>query len=179
MRRHLTAFAAIALAGGMLLTPGTANAAAPRITAPQGAANQPLAPLRTTVFYPRRAWAGDSYVYTLKIKNVGRWYTDIAYVGGHLPSQVSRIRITGKPPGSYCEVSGREVGCLLDTLNPGRTATLKVRVWLKNGARGTATANFGSVSIDVPAGGLETLDIHGIDIGTDVKYVRVKTQVLR
>lgn len=179
MRRHLTAFAAIALAGGMLLTPGTANAAAPRITAPQGVADQPLAPLKTTVSYPRRAWAGDSYVYTLRIKNVGEWYTDIAYVGGYLPSQASKVRIIGKPSGSYCEVSGREVGCLLDTLNPGRTATLKVRVWLRNSARGTATADFGSASIDVPAGGLGTLDIHGIDVGTDVKYVRVKTRVLR
>ncbi|MGJ6965074.1 hypothetical protein ACSDR0_24500 [Streptosporangium sp. G11] len=179
MRRHLTAFAAIALAGGMLLTPGTANAVAPRITASQGVADKPLAPLRTTVSYPRRAWAGDSYVYTLKIKNIGSWYTDIAYVGGYLPTQVSKIRIIGKPSGSYCEISGREVGCLLDTLNPGRTATLKVRVWLRNSARGTASANFGSVSIDVPAGGLDTLNIHGIDVGTDVKYVRVKTRVLR
>ncbi|MEU4533719.1 hypothetical protein AB0G15_02520 [Streptosporangium sp. NPDC023825] len=71
------------------------------------------------------------------------------------------------------------MGCLLDTLNPGRTATLKVRVWLRGGARGTATADFGSASIDVPAGGPGTLDIHGIDVGTDVKYVRVKTRVLR
>ncbi|WP_440067862.1 hypothetical protein [Streptosporangium sp. OZ121] len=179
MRRHLTAFAAIALAGGMLLTPGTANAAASLATAPQGVVDQPLAPLKTTVSYPRRAWAGDSYVYTLRVKNVGEWYTDIAYVGGYLPSQVSKVRIVGKPSGSYCEVSGRDVGCLLDTLNPGRTATLKVRVWLRNGARGTATADFGSASIDVPAGGLGTLDIHGIDVGTDVKYVRVKTRVLR
>ncbi|MEU0478600.1 hypothetical protein ABZ260_05340 [Streptosporangium sp. NPDC006013] len=181
MRRHLTAFAAIALAGGMLLTPGTANAAAPRITAPQGTVHtdKPLAPLKLTVTYPRRAWAGDSYVYTLTTKNVGKWYTDIAYIGGYLPSQVSKVRVIRKPAGSYCEISGREVGCLLDTLNPGKTATIKVRVWLKNSARGTATADFGSASIDVPAGGLGTFDIHGIDIGSDVKYVRVKTRVLR
>ncbi|MFF5108479.1 hypothetical protein [Streptosporangium sp. NPDC000509] len=179
MRRHLAAIAAIALAGGMLLTPATANASAPPITAPQKVAGPPLAPLKTTVFYPRKAWAGDSYVYTLKVKNVGKWYTDIAYVGGRLSPHISKIRIVGKPAGSYCEISGREVGCLLDTLNPGKTATLKVKVWLKNGARGTATANFGSVSIDVPAGGLDTFDIYGIDIGTDIKYVRVKTRVLR
>ncbi|GAA2880729.1 hypothetical protein GCM10010517_43400 [Streptosporangium fragile] len=181
MRRHLTAFAALAVAGGMLLTPGTAHAAAPQ-AAPQGAAaqaDQPLSPLKTTVNYPKVTWPGDPIYYTLKIKNVGKWYTDIAYVGGYLPKQVSKVRIVSKPRGAYCEVTGREIGCLLDTLNPGKSTTLKVKAWVNRNARGTAVAEFGSASIDVPAGGLGTFNIHGIDVGTDIKYVRVKTKVLR
>ncbi|WP_433249710.1 hypothetical protein ACQPYK_02870 [Streptosporangium sp. CA-135522] len=52
-------------------------------------------------------------------------------------------------------------------------------MWLRDSARGTATAEFASASIDVPAGGLDTLNIRGIDTGTDLKYVRVKTRILR
>ncbi|MEU4830563.1 hypothetical protein [Streptosporangium sp. NPDC023615] len=181
MRRHLTALAALALAGGVLLTPGSASAAAPA-AAPQGTAahaGKPLSPLRLTAYFPRGAWAGDAYVYTLKIKNVGKWYTDIAYVEGVLPRQASGVRIVGRPAGSRCEVSGRRMGCFLDTLNPGRSATVKVKVWLRNSASGTATAEFGSTSIDVPAGGLGTFDVHGIDITGDVKYVKVRTRIHR
>jgi hypothetical protein len=175
MRRHLTAFAAIALAGGMLLTPGGANAAAAAPTTAHVA--PPLSPLKLTAHYPRRVYAGDTITYTLKTRNVGDWATDIAYVGGYVPRQARKVRITG-PSGSICEADGREVGCLLDTLKPGRSVTIKVKVWLKSSARGTAAAEFASASIDVPAGGLDTLDIHGIDVGTDLKYVRVKTRIL-
>ncbi|GHH71678.1 hypothetical protein GCM10017673_25480 [Streptosporangium violaceochromogenes] len=176
MRRHLTALAALALAGGMLFVPQSANAAA----APQSAtlASPPLSPLKLTAYYPRRAWAGGTIVYTLKSKNVGEWATDIAYVGGRVPRQARKVRITG-PSGSYCEADGREVGCLLDTLRPGRTATVTVKVWLRGSARGTAAAEFATASIDVPAGGIDALDIHGIDAGVDLKYVKVKTRVLR
>ncbi len=176
MRRHLTAFAAIALAGSTLFVTQSANAAA---AAPQSAAlaARPLSPLKLTAYYPRRAWAGDTIVYTLKTRNAGDWATDIAYVGGYVPKQARKVQIIG-PSGSYCEADGREVGCLLDTLKPGRTATIKVKVWLRNSARGTATAEFATASIDVPAGGIDTLDIHGIDTGVDLKYVKVKTRIL-
>ncbi|GAA3109120.1 hypothetical protein [Streptosporangium carneum] len=176
MRRHLTAFAAIAMAGGLLFVPQSASAAA----APQTAAlaTPPLSPLKLTAYYPRKAWAGDTIVYTLKSRNVGDWPTDIAYVGGYVPKQARKVQIIG-PSGAYCEVDGREVGCLLDTLKPGRTATVKVKVWLRGSARGTATAEFATASIDVPAGGIDTLDIHGIDTGVDLKYVKVRTRILR
>ncbi|GAA3126718.1 hypothetical protein GCM10010466_16960 [Planomonospora alba] len=131
-------------------------------------------------YYPRRAYSGRTITYTLKVKNVGDWYTDVAYIGGYTPKQAYKIRVTG-PSGSYCEVDAdrREVGCLLDRLNPGKTATVKVKVWLRSGARGTATAEFASASIDVPAGGLDTLNIHGLDTGVDLKYVKVKTTIVR
>ncbi|MEU0518826.1 hypothetical protein [Streptosporangium sp. NPDC006007] len=176
MRRHLTAFAAFALTGGLLFVPQSANAAPAPRTAPL--VSPPLSPLRLTAYYPRRAWAGDTIVYTLKSRNVGEWATDIAYVGGSVPRQARKVRITG-PSGSYCEADGREVGCLLDTLKPGRTATVKVKVWLKGGARGTATAEFATASIDVPAGGLDTLNIHGLETGVDLKYLKVRTRILR
>ncbi|MGV9777962.1 hypothetical protein [Streptosporangium sp. NPDC003464] len=175
MRRHLTASAVIALAGGLLLAPGTANAA-PAVPA-AAHVNPPLSPLKLTAFYPRRAYAGDTITYTLKTKNVGEWSTDIAYIGGYVPKQARKVQITG-PSGSVCDVDRREVGCLLDTLRPGRTATVKVKVWLRSSARGTASAEFASASIDVPAGGLDTLNIHGIDVGSDLKYVRVKTRII-
>lgn len=176
MRRHLTAFAALALAGSTLFVTQSADAA----TAPQTAAlaTPPLSPLKLTAYYPRKAWAGDTIVYTLKSRNVGDWPTDIAYIGGYVPKQARRVQITG-PSGSYCEADGREVGCLLDALKPGRTATVKVKVWLRNSAGGTATAEFATASIDVPAGGVDTLNIHGIDAGVDLKYVKVRTRVLR
>ena len=176
MRRHLTAFAAFALTGGLLFVPQSANAAPAPRTAPL--VSPPLSPLKLTAYYPRRAWAGDTIVYTLKSRNVGEWATDIAYVGGYVPRQARKVRITG-PSGSYCEADEREVGCLLDTLKPGRTATVKVKVWLKSGARGTATAEFATASIDVPAGGLDTLNIHGLDTGVDLKYLKVRTRILR
>ncbi|GGK80167.1 hypothetical protein Ppa06_51010 [Planomonospora parontospora subsp. parontospora] len=182
MRRPLTVLAAITVAGGMLLVPQTANAqtfqhraANAPVTAQQA---PPLSPLKLTAYYPRRAYAGRTITYTLKTKNVGDWYTDIAYVGGYVPKQAYKVRITG-PSGSYCEADGREVGCLLDRLNPGRTATVKVKVWLRGSARGTAAAEFATASIDVPAGGLDTLDIHGLDTGVDLKYVKVRTRILR
>ncbi|MFF5209973.1 hypothetical protein [Streptosporangium sp. NPDC000396] len=180
MRRHLTAFAAIALAGGMLLVPQAANAdAAGTAATTQAAARaaKPLSPLKLTAYYPRRAWAGDTIVYTLKTKNVGDWATDIAYIGGYAPRQARKVQITG-PSGAYCEADGREVGCLLDTLKPGRSATVKVKVWLRGSAEGTATAEFATASIDVPSGGIDTLNIHGLDTGVDLKYVKVKTRIL-
>ncbi|GIH80403.1 DUF11 domain-containing protein [Planobispora longispora] len=179
MRRHLTAFAATALAGGMLLVPHAASAqthTAPARTAAQQSA--PLSPIKLTASYPRRAYAGKTITYTLKAKNVGDWYSDIVYVGGYVPKQARKVQITG-PSGSYCDVDGREVGCLLDTLNPGKSATVKVKVWLRSGASGTATAEFASASIDVPAGGLDTLNIHGVETGVDLKYVKVKTRIVR
>ncbi|MEV7009583.1 hypothetical protein [Streptosporangium sp. NPDC051022] len=177
MRRHLTAFAALALAGSTLFVTQSANAAA---AAPRTAsvATPPLSPLRTNVHYPRVAWSGDTVVYTIYTKNVGQWSTDIAYIGGYVPSQARRVQITG-PSGSYCEADGREVGCLLDRLRPGRTVAVKVKIWLRNSARGTATARFASASIDVPAGGIDTLNIHGIDTGVDLKFVTVKTRIRR
>ncbi|MER7128890.1 hypothetical protein [Streptosporangium saharense] len=184
MRRHLTAFAATAMAAGVLFVPQSANAAtAPPTVATLGAsagalASPPLSPLKLTAYYPRSAWAGDTIVYTLKTRNVGSWPTDIAYVGGYVPKQARRVQIVG-PSGSYCEAKGREVGCLLNRLRPGRTASVKVKVWLRGGARGTATAEFATASIDVPAGGIDTLDIYGIDAGVDLKYVKVRTRILR
>ncbi|GGS62458.1 hypothetical protein GCM10010156_21720 [Planobispora rosea] len=179
MRRHLTALAATALAGGMLFVPHAANAqthTAPARTAVQEPA--PLSPIKLTASYPRRAKAGTTITYTLKAKNAGEWASDIVYVVGYVPKQAGKVKVTG-PSGSYCEVDKREIACLLDTLNPGKTATVKVKVWLRSSSSGTATAEFASASVDVPAGGLDAFEVHGYEPGVDLKYVKVKTRITR
>ncbi|MFC4058609.1 hypothetical protein ACFOWE_09910 [Planomonospora corallina] len=182
MRRPLTALAAFAMAGGLLLAPQTANAQTAGVTPPVAGVQEtpPLSPLKVTAYYPRRVYAGRTITYTLKIKNVGKWYTDIAYVAGETPKQAYKVRVTG-PKGSYCEADAdkREIGCLLDRLDAGESATVKVKVWLRSSARGTATAEFASASIDVPAGGIDTLDMYGLETGVDLKYVKVKTKIVR
>ncbi|GII02201.1 hypothetical protein Pta02_42090 [Planobispora takensis] len=181
MRRHLTAFATVAMAGSLLLAPQAANAATANLTPATAASAQqapPLSPLKLTAYYPHRAYAGGTITYTLKVKNVGDLATDLAYIGGYAPKQARKVQITG-PSGSYCEADGREVACLFDRVKPGKSVTVKVKVWLRGGASGTATAEFATASIDVPAGGLETLNIDNLDTGVDLKYVKVKTRILR
>ncbi|GAA5074638.1 hypothetical protein GCM10023259_076480 [Thermocatellispora tengchongensis] len=186
MRRHLSVLAALAIGGSaaVLATPGTAAAAPAHVPAVTPAlapvkAGPPLSPLKLTVYYPKAVYQGGAITYTLKTKNVGEYATDIAYVGGLVPKGVSKVRIISKPSGAYCERSGREVGCLLDTLKPGRTATIKVKAWLSRRTTGNAYAEFASASIDVPAGQPEVLDIYGLELGTDLRYVKVKTRIVR
>ncbi|GIH90890.1 DUF11 domain-containing protein [Planobispora siamensis] len=138
----------------------------------------PLSPLKLTAYYPRRVYAGDTITYTLKAENAGDLATDLVYIGGYVPKQARKVQITG-PSGSYCEADGREVACLFDRIKPGRTVTVKVKVWLRGGASGTATAEFATASIDVPAGGVETLSIDNLDTGVGLKYVKVETRILR
>ncbi len=82
---------------------------------------------------------------------------------------------------SFCKVKDREVICLFDRLKPNRSASLKVRVWLKPSTKGTVSSEFGHFSIDIPAGVDITNDeeLERLDLQHDVAYKTFKTKILR
>ncbi|MDH2426738.1 hypothetical protein [Sphaerisporangium sp. TRM90804] len=181
MRRHLSALAALALAGSLAGASLAVPAAAASAPAASHALTAPQSPLKFKVQYPKAVKKGGTITYTIKSTNVGEWPTDLAALLAKLPKGASKIRVVGKPSTAFCEASGRDLFCLFDTIKPNRSATVKVRVWLKKSTKGNAYAEFGTVSIDVPSGvdvtNEEELD--KLDLQDDVKYAKVKTRILR
>ncbi|MEU8268772.1 hypothetical protein AB0B89_16565 [Sphaerisporangium sp. NPDC049002] len=186
MRRHLSALAALTLAGSLagasLAVPALADAPAATATASATqAVAAPQSPLYTSVVWNKYVRRGGYITYTLKSTNKGEWSTDLAGIFGRLPKGASKARVVGKASGTYCGISGRDLFCIYDTLKPNRSTTLKVRVWLKKSTTGTAAAQFGHFSIDVPEGVDVTNEeeLEKLDIQSQVKYRTFKTRILR
>ncbi|MFC4529776.1 hypothetical protein [Sphaerisporangium dianthi] len=187
MRRHLSALAALTLAGALasasLAVPATAGTVAVT-TAPASAthvAAAPQSPLSTRVLWNRTVRRGGAITYSLKSTNKGEWPTDVAGVFGIIPKGAAKVRVISKASATYCAIEKRELFCVFDTLKPGRSTSLKVRVWLKNSTKGTAVAQFGSYSIDVPPGVDITNEdeLARLDIQDDLRYDSFKTRIIR
>ncbi|WP_248962351.1 hypothetical protein [Sphaerisporangium perillae] len=187
MRRHLSALAALTLAGSLagasLAVPATADAtaatAAPASVTHVAAA--PQSPLSTSIRWNRLVRRGGTITYSLKSTNKGEFATDLAGIFARLPKGASKIRVVGKASSTLCEVSGRDLFCIFDTLNPGRSTTLKIRVWLKRSTHGTASARIGSYSIDVPPGVDITNEdeLERLDLQNEVLWKTFKTRIVR
>ncbi|MFC6079538.1 hypothetical protein [Sphaerisporangium aureirubrum] len=185
MRRHLSALAALAVAGSLagsaLAVPATA-ATAP--AAPASAARitpSPQSPLKATVYYNKYVRRGGSFTYTIKSKNVGEWPTDFAGLLAILPKGASKTRVVSKSSSTVCDIEKRELICFFDTLKPGRTTTVKVKVWLKRSTKGSVYGEFGTFSVDVP-GGVDITnpeELDKLDLAQDIKYLKVRTKIIR
>ncbi|WP_181871247.1 DUF11 domain-containing protein [Sphaerisporangium album] len=185
MRRHLSALAALTVAGTLvgasLAAPATAAISA--ASAPASAAHvavKPQSPLTTKVVWNKAVRVGGTITYTLKSTNKGEWATDLAGLFATLPKGASKVRVVSKSK-AFCELSGRDLFCIYDTLDPGKSAGLKVKVWLKKSTRGTAVAEFGHFSIDVPAGVDVTNEeeLNKLDIQNEVLWKSFKTKIVR
>ncbi|WP_405143538.1 hypothetical protein OG589_38590 [Sphaerisporangium sp. NBC_01403] len=191
MRRHLSALAALTLAGSLagasLAIPASADTAAATtaVTAAPASATKavaaPQSPLYTRVVWNKAVRRGGVITYSLKSTNKGEWPTDLAGVFGQLPKGASKARVVGKASSTYCGLSGRDLFCVFDTLKPNRSTTLKIRVWLKKSTKGTAVAQFAHFSVDVPEGvdvtNEEELD--KLDLQNQLNYRAFKTKILR
>ncbi|MEU9887270.1 hypothetical protein AB0M95_21170 [Sphaerisporangium sp. NPDC051017] len=185
MRRHLSALAALTIAGSLagasLAAPATAATTAASASASAAhVAAAPQSPLTTKVVWDKAVRAGGTITYTLKSTNKGEWATDLAGLFGTLPKGASKVRVVSKSK-AYCELSGRSLFCIYDTLEPGKSAGLKVKVWLKKSTRGTAVAEFGHFSIDVPSGVDITNEeeLNKLDIQDEILWKNFKTKIVR
>ncbi|MFC4589071.1 DUF11 domain-containing protein [Sphaerisporangium corydalis] len=182
MRRHLSALAALTLAGSLagasLAIPATAAAAPASATQAVAA---PQSPLYTKVIWNKTVRRGGTITYSLKSTNKGEWPTDFAGILGSLPRGASKIRVVGAGSKTFCDVSGRELFCIFDTLKPNKSASFKIKVWLKRSTHGYAYADFGAFSIDVPEGvdvtNEEELD--KLDLQSDAKFKSFRTRIVR
>ncbi|GII63108.1 hypothetical protein Skr01_31930 [Sphaerisporangium krabiense] len=188
MRRYLSACAALtvagALAGASLAAPASAAtttaASAQHTATTTQAAAKPQSPLYTRIVWNKAVRRGGTITYSVKSTNQGEWATDVAGLFAKLPRGASKIRVVSRSK-AFCEVSGRDLFCLYDTLNSGRSASLKVKVWLKRSTRGTAVAEFGHFSIDVPAGVDITNEeeLNKLDIQNQINWKTFKTRIVR
>ncbi|GAA3792020.1 hypothetical protein GCM10022226_08910 [Sphaerisporangium flaviroseum] len=183
MRRHLSTLAALTLAGSLagasLAMPATAATPAPASATRTVAA--PQSPLKTVVQWNRTVRRGGTITYSLKSTNKGEWPTDLAAMFGTLPKGASKMRVVSKASSTFCDISGRDLFCLFDTIKPNRSTSLKVKVWLKRSTKGTAVAEFASISVDVPEGVDVTNEeeLEKLDLQDDVKFHAFKTKILR
>lgn len=184
MRRHLSVLAALtvagSLAGSALAVPASAAPTAAPVSVSHVSA-APQSPLKTTVLYNKYVRRGGSYTYTIKAKNTGEWATDLAGLYAWLPKGASKYRVIKKSRFTWCDFERRELLCVFDTLKPGASTTIKIKVWLKRATKGNLYGEFGTFSVDVP-GGVDVTDpeeIAKLDLAEDIKYIRVKTKVIR
>jgi hypothetical protein len=184
MRRHLSVLAALTLAGSlagtMVAVPATAATAPASITRINPTPT-PQSPLKVTVYYNKYVRKGGSFTYTIKSKNVGEWPTDFAGLLGILPKGAAKTKVVSKASTTWCDIEKRDLVCLFDTVKPGRTTTVKIKVWLKRGTKGSAYGEFGTFSVDIP-GGVDITnpeEIDKLDLAEDIKYLKVRTKILR
>ncbi|MEO3811318.1 hypothetical protein ABGB17_20180 [Sphaerisporangium sp. B11E5] len=185
MRRHLSVLAALtvagSLAGSALAVPASAAPAAAAPVSVSHVSAAPQSPLKTTVLYNKYARRGGSYTYTVKAKNVGEWATDFAGLLALMPKGAAKYRVISKSRFTWCDFEGRELLCVFPTLDPGKSTSVKIKVWLKRSTKGSVYGEFGTFSVDVP-GGVDINDpeeLEKLDLAQDVKYLRVKTKIIR
>ncbi|GII81236.1 hypothetical protein Sru01_62180 [Sphaerisporangium rufum] len=187
MRRHLSSIAALALAGSLagtaLAAPAGAAAAdtGPAATLTTATASSPQSPLDTRIRWNKTVRRGGTITYEFKSTNKGEWPTDLAGISGILPAGISKARVVGKSSATECAVDRHQVFCIYGQLAPGRSTSVKVRVWLKKSTKGTALAQFGHYSIDVPAGVDVTNEdeLNRLDVQGQVDYKFFKTKIVR
>jgi hypothetical protein len=185
MRRYLSTCAALTLAGSLVgaslaLPAAAATTASPVTASATQVAAAPQSPLYTRVVWNRTVRRGGTITYSLKSTNKGEYPTDLAGIFGKLPRGASKIRVVSKSK-AFCELTGRDLFCIYDTLGPDRSAGLKVKVWLKKSTKGTAVGEFGHFSIDVP-GGVDVTneeELEKLDLQSEIDYKAFRTKITR
>ncbi|GGK98896.1 hypothetical protein Sme01_60070 [Sphaerisporangium melleum] len=189
MRRHLSALAALTLAGSLagasLAGPATADSAAATAATASASATRvaaaPQSPLAMKVSWNKVVRRGGAITYTIKSTNKGEWPTDLAGIFGALPKGASKARVVGKASSSLCGIDRKELFCIFDTLKPNRSTTVTVRVWLKNSVKGAVASQFGTYSIDVPPGVDVTNEdeLERLDLQNEIKWKSYRTKIVR
>ncbi|WP_214409992.1 hypothetical protein [Sphaerisporangium fuscum] len=185
MRRHLSALAALTLAGSLAgaslaLPAGAATATAPASSAHVTSGSQ--SPLSTKHHNDEWTYRGGAIRYTFTSKNVGEYPTDLAGIIMELPAGISKARITKKAADTLCDIAGRSLICYYETIKAKQSTQLDLKVWLKKSTKGTAVLRYQTFSIDVPAGVDVTNEeeLNKLDIaGQADRVVTVKTKIVK
>ncbi|MEV5412463.1 hypothetical protein AB0K60_26970 [Thermopolyspora sp. NPDC052614] len=187
MRKSIAKIATTALAapvvGALLLTGAPASAAASSAPAAAPAVKaEPYNRFTVSVKYPRKVRKGGAITYVIRAVNHGPYAADYYWLGGKLPKGTTGTVYYTGPKGTKCDFDSDGFWCYPPkVLEVGDQDFLILKVKLKRGTTGTATARLGAFSADVPTGA-ETLDkdlLLELGIKTHYWWKTVKTKITR